>query len=85
MLALAHNGNLSNGKMFPVETNPNTGLAIDAEYVRARARWEPLFEVTQIKGDSESHPALSPFIWVTSYRGSQRMRLLAYSLFTRWP
>jgi hypothetical protein len=60
VLALAHNGNLSNGKMFPVETNPNTGAAIDAEYVRARARWEPLFEVTQIKGDSESHPALSP-------------------------
>ena len=60
VLALAHNGNLSNGKMFPVETNPNTGMAIDAEYVRARARWEPLFEVTQIKGDSESHPALSP-------------------------
>ncbi len=60
VLALAHNGNLSNGQMFPVETNPNTGLAIDTEYVRTRARWEPLFEVTQIKGDSESHPALSP-------------------------
>ncbi len=60
VLALAHNGNLSNGQMFPVETNPNTGLAIDAEYVRDRARWEPLFEVTQIKGDSEAHPALSP-------------------------
>ncbi len=60
VLALAHNGNLSNGKMFPVETNPNTGTAIDADYVRTRARWEPLFEVTQIKGDSEAHPALSP-------------------------
>ena len=60
VLALAHNGNLSNGQMFPVQQNPNTGAAIDAEYVRTRARWEPLFEVTQIKGDSESHPALSP-------------------------
>ena len=60
VLALAHNGNLSNGKMFPVETNPSTGLSIDAEYVKTRARWEPLFEVTQIKGDSESHPYLSP-------------------------
>jgi len=60
VLALAHNGNLSNGQMFPVEKNPNTGTAIDADYVRTRARWEPLFEVTQIKGDSESHPALSP-------------------------
>lgn len=60
VLALAHNGNLSGGYMFPVETNPNTGLAIDAEYVKTRARWEPLFEVTQIKGDSEAHPYLSP-------------------------
>ena len=60
VLALAHNGNLSGGYMFPVETNPYTGLAIDAEYVKQRARWEPLFEVTQIKGDSEAHPYLSP-------------------------
>ena len=60
VLALAHNGNLSNGQMFPVQTNPETGTAIDAEYVRTRARWEPLYEVTQIKGDSEAHPFLSP-------------------------
>lgn len=60
LLALAHNGNLSNGQMFPVEVNPETGTAIDAEYVRTRARWEPLYEVTQIKGDNESHPFLSP-------------------------
>ncbi len=60
VLALAHNGNLSNGQMFPVETNPNTGAAIDVEYVETRARWEPLYEVTQIKGDGEAHPYLSP-------------------------
>ncbi len=60
VLALAHNGNLSNGQMFPVETNPNTGTAIDADYVSTRARWEPLYEVTQIKGDGEAHPYLSP-------------------------
>ena len=60
VLALAHNGNLSNGQMFPVETNPNTGAAIDAEYVKTRTKWEPLYEVTQIKGDSEAHPHLSP-------------------------
>ncbi len=60
VLALAHNGNLSNGQMFPVETNPNTGADIDADYVTTRARWEPLYEVTQIKGDSEAHPFLSP-------------------------
>ena len=60
VLALAHNGNLSNGQMFPVETNPETGGAIDSAYVSTRARWEPLYEVTQIKGDSEAHPFLSP-------------------------
>ena len=60
VLALAHNGNISGGLMFPVETNPSTGLAIDADYVKTRSRWEPLFEVTQMKGDSEAHPYLSP-------------------------
>ena len=60
VLALAHNGNMSSGQMFPVQTNPETGTAIDAEYVRTRARWEPLYEVTQIKGDGEAHPFLSP-------------------------
>ena len=59
VLALAHNGNLSNGIMFPVDAQ-FTGRAIDAAYVQSRARWEPLYEVTQIKGDGETHPALSP-------------------------
>ncbi|WP_223423096.1 DUF3604 domain-containing protein [Tateyamaria pelophila] len=59
VLALAHNGNLSNGLMFPVDAQ-YTGRAIDAEYVQQRARWEPMYEATQIKGDGESHPLLSP-------------------------
>ena len=46
--------------MFPVEINPHDGSAIDAEYVKARAQWEPLYEVTQYKGDGEAHPFLSP-------------------------
>ncbi|MCA8879503.1 MAG: DUF3604 domain-containing protein [Rhodobacteraceae bacterium] len=58
-LALAHNGNLSNGLMFPVDAQ-YTGKAIDAAYVEARAKWEPLYETTQIKGDGEAHPYLSP-------------------------
>jgi len=58
-LAIAHNGNLSNGLMFPVDAQ-YTGREIDAAYVEARARWEPLYEVTQIKGDGEAHPFLSP-------------------------
>ena len=60
VLALAHNGNLSNGIMFPVETNPATGEPLEGDYAERRAKWEPLYEITQIKGDGESHPFLSP-------------------------
>jgi hypothetical protein len=58
-LALAHNGNLSNGIMFPVDKQ-FTGKKIDKNYVEKRARWEPMYEITQIKGDGEAHPLLSP-------------------------
>ena len=46
VLALAHNGNLSNGIMFPVETNPATGKPLDGDYARRRAEWEPLYVLT---------------------------------------
>ena len=59
VLALAHNGNLSNGIMFPI-IESFTGKKIDREYAENRTRWEPLYEVTQIKGDGETHPFLSP-------------------------
>ncbi len=59
ILALAHNGNLSNGRMFPI-VESFTGKQIDREYAENRMRWEPLYEVTQIKGDGETHPFLSP-------------------------
>lgn len=59
VLAIPHNGNLSNGLMFGL-TQPFTDLPIDQEYVDARARWEPLYEFTQMKGDGETHPFLSP-------------------------
>ena len=58
VLALAHNGNLSNGLMFPVDAQ-YTGRKLDKAYVQARAKWEPMYEVTQIKGDGEAHPLLS--------------------------
>lgn len=58
VLAIPHNGNLSNGMMF--ETKRINGSAFDADYAQQRARWEPLVEVTQIKGDGETHPLLSP-------------------------
>jgi hypothetical protein len=59
VLALAHNGNVSNGIMFP-EINPETGERLTRGYAETRMRWEPIYEVTQIKGDGESHPFLSP-------------------------
>lgn len=58
-LAIAHNGNLSNGWMFPVDKT-YAGGRVNKEYVTLRAKWEPLYEVTQIKGDGEAHPYLSP-------------------------
>jgi hypothetical protein len=59
VLAIAHNGNVSNGLMFPV-IQPFTDLPVDQAYVEARAKWEPVYEVTQMKGDGETHPFLSP-------------------------
>ena len=57
ILAIPHNGNWSNGIMFAVERL--NGRPIDRAYAEARMRWEPLYEVTQIKGDGETHPFLS--------------------------
>jgi hypothetical protein len=59
ILAIAHNGNLSNGIMFPLQAQWN-GVKLDKTYVTERSKWEPLYEVTQIKGDGETHPFLSP-------------------------
>jgi hypothetical protein len=59
ILAIAHNGNVSNGRMFPI-IESFTGKKIDRAYAENRMRWEPLYEVTQIKGDGETHPFLSP-------------------------
>jgi hypothetical protein len=59
LLAIAHNGNLSNGIMFPEEAQYD-GRKLDKEYVSERIKREPLYEATQIKGDGETHPFLSP-------------------------
>jgi hypothetical protein len=58
LLAIAHNGNLSNGLMFDDVTL--SGKKLTRDYAERRMRWEPLYEVTQIKGDGEAHPLLSP-------------------------
>lgn len=58
VLAIPHNGNASNGMMF--ETKRASGSDFSLDYAIERMRWEPLYEVTQIKGDAETHPFLSP-------------------------
>ncbi len=57
-IAIPHNANLSDGRMFPLQRA--NGQPVDAAYAKARQQWEPVLEVTQIKGDSETHPMLSP-------------------------
>jgi hypothetical protein len=57
-LAIPHNGNVSNGLMFAQKRLD--GTALDADYIARRKRFERLYEVTQVKGDAETHPALSP-------------------------
>jgi hypothetical protein len=59
VLAIPHNGNLSNGLMFDDVTLTDR-RALDAGYAERRMRWEPIYEITQIKGDGEAHPMLSP-------------------------
>ena len=57
-IAIPHNGNLSNGLMFARTTF--TGQAMTRDYAERRMRWEPLLEVSQMKGTGETHPLLSP-------------------------
>lgn len=57
-LSIPHNPNVSKGVMFDVETL--RGEAITADYAKTRMHYEPVVEVTQIKGDSETHESLSP-------------------------
>ncbi len=65
VLAIPHNGNLSNGRMF--EEQQYDGKPLTAAWATARARWEPLFELFQYKGQSEAHPSLSPNDEFASY------------------
>jgi hypothetical protein len=57
VIAIPHNGNISNGLMF--NDKKFSGKKMDQAYAEARVRWEPIIEVTQIKGDGEAHPLLS--------------------------
>jgi len=58
-MAIAHNGNMSNGAMLPMR-DTFTGKKYKTVWAEKRSGWEPLYEITQIKGDGETHPFLSP-------------------------
>ena len=60
VLAIPHNPNLSSGIMFALNDTFQDGAPFDREYLETRARWEKLLEIGQTKGDSETHPLLSP-------------------------
>jgi hypothetical protein len=59
VLAISHNANLSDGAMFPLDVD-SKGRPIDAAWAQDRINNEPLSEITQLKGTSETHPSLSP-------------------------
>jgi hypothetical protein len=59
LLAIPHNGNLSCGLMFD-DVTLTTKKPLDRDYAQRRMLWEPIYEVTQMKGDGEAHPVLSP-------------------------
>jgi hypothetical protein len=73
VLAIPHNGNVSGGRMFALADF--AGNPITRKYAESRARWEPVVEVTQQKGDGESHRFLSPNDEFASYQAWDKMNL----------
>ncbi|MBO6506181.1 MAG: DUF3604 domain-containing protein [Kordiimonadaceae bacterium] len=57
-IAIPHNSNISKGYMFQDTTLK--GAPMTSDYISTRVKWEPVAEITQIKGDSETHPSVSP-------------------------
>jgi hypothetical protein len=70
-VAIGHNMNLSLGRFFPEVDE--SGNPVDLAYAQARAKWEPVEEVIQYKGDSETHPILSP---VDEFAGFEKYKHL---------
>ncbi|MGB5427436.1 MAG: DUF3604 domain-containing protein [Gammaproteobacteria bacterium] len=59
VIAIPHNGDLSNGMLFAMQDDFNNGAPFDVEYAKTREKWERLYEINQTKGDTEIHPELS--------------------------
>jgi len=60
VIAIPHNGDLSNGWLFNTQDDFRNGAKFDKTYVKTRAKWEKLYEIMQSKGDTETHAKLSP-------------------------
>jgi hypothetical protein len=82
VLALAHNGNVSNGLMF--SDKDFEGKPLTRAYAETRSRWEPLYEVTQMKGDGETHPLLSPNDEFADYETWDKGNLLGNAAKEDW-
>jgi hypothetical protein len=67
LLAISHNANVSDGWMYPIDIDDTNGRPIDAAWAAARDRNERLVEIKQGKGQSETHPLLSPNDEFASY------------------
>lgn len=79
ILAIPHNSNLSSGLMFDIETA--TGPMTN-DYAQTRKRWEPVVEITQIKGDSEAHPFLSPDDQFADYENWDKSNIFNANVYT---
>jgi hypothetical protein len=82
VLAIPHNPNVSVGKMFALEDSE--GKPLTRAYAETRAMWEPLLEVTQYKGDSETHPFLSPDDEFANYETWDKGNLLLLTKHEDW-